>query len=74
MIAYFNESELRAIKVKGNSQTIYFVRDDETKDLIGINKAVSTDMLILMENKEMQTITYQQEPRAVLYPEKDLKN
>lgn len=71
MVAYFTDNELKKITVDGNSQTIYFVRE-ETGELIGINKAVSSKMLIFLENKQMKTITYIDFPKETLFPEKDL--
>ncbi|MCK4287913.1 MAG: organic solvent tolerance protein OstA, partial [Bacteroidales bacterium] len=71
MVAYFTDNELKKITVNGNSQTIYFVRE-ENGELIGINKAVSSKMLIFLENKQMKTITYIDFPKETLFPEKDL--
>jgi len=71
MTGYFRENELRRINVTGNSETIYFVREEDG-GLIGINKTVSSDMQIFLENNEIMTITYIKDPDAHLYPEKEL--
>ncbi len=71
MIGYIKNNELYKIRVTGNAETIYYVREED-RSLIGINKAVASDMLIFLENKEVKTITYMDQPVATLYPEKDI--
>lgn len=72
LFGYFHEKKLFKITVNGNSETIYYIRDDDTKDLMGINKAVSSNMVIRLENKEIKTISYIGSPKATLFPEKEL--
>ena len=71
MIGYIRNNELYKIRVTGNAETVYFVREED-RTLIGINKAIASDMLIFLQNKEVKTITYQEQPVATLYPEKDI--
>jgi lipopolysaccharide export system protein LptA len=73
MRAYFNNNQLYLIKVSGNAETIYFVRD-ENKGLIGINKSISSNMAILLDDRKIKKILYLTQPEATLYPEKDLVN
>jgi len=68
---YFINNDLRKIKVKGNGETLYFVRDDGKK-LIGINKAESENMLIYVADRDIKTISFSIKPEATLYPESDL--
>jgi lipopolysaccharide export system protein LptA len=71
MVGYIKNNELYKIRVVGNAETIYFVREED-RTLIGINKAIASDMLIFLENKEVKTITYIDRPIATLYPEKEI--
>jgi len=71
MISFFKDNELYKIMVKGNSETIYYVREEDNA-LIGINQARSSEMLIYLENKEFKTITYIDRPDATLYPEEEI--
>jgi lipopolysaccharide export system protein LptA len=71
MIGYFKNNEMKKMVVKGNSETIYFVREEEG-GLIGVNKAVASDLLILLENRELKSITYMVAPKATLFPEGEL--
>ncbi|MDP4280537.1 MAG: OstA-like protein [Bacteroidota bacterium] len=71
MIGYFKNNEIYKIRVLGNSETIYFAREDD-RSLIGINKAISSDLLIFLEKNKFTDITYISKPDATFYPEKDI--
>jgi lipopolysaccharide export system protein LptA len=71
MIGYFRDNELVKIMVKGNSETIYYVRE-EKGGLIGINVAYSSDMLIQLSDSQVKTITYIKQPDAHLYPTEEV--
>ncbi|MEI7660950.1 MAG: OstA-like protein [Bacteroidota bacterium] len=71
VLAKFHDSNLYKVRVIGNSQTIYYVREED-RSLIGINVAVSSDMLIFLDNNKFKSITYIDKPEHHLYPEKDL--
>jgi hypothetical protein len=71
MRAYFRDNRLYKIMVMGNAETIYYVREEDF-ELIGINKSVSSNMMIMMDNRKVNRIYYLSKPEAVLYPEQDL--
>jgi lipopolysaccharide export system protein LptA len=71
MRAYFNNNQLYLIKVMGNAETIYFVRDED-KALIGINKSIASNMAIMLDDRKIKKILYLTQPEATLYPEKDV--
>ncbi|MCX6268534.1 MAG: organic solvent tolerance protein OstA [Bacteroidetes bacterium] len=71
VLAKFRNNELYKINVLGNAQTIYFAREED-KTLIGINVAVSSDMLVFLEKNQLKSITYIDKPEAHLYPEKEV--
>ena len=68
MRAYFFENRLYKIKVFGNAETIYYIREDNN-ELIGINSSVSSDMDILINDDRIREIIYLKMPDAVLFPE-----
>lgn len=72
MVGYFNKNELYKIIVGGNSETIYFIRDDITGELIGINKGVSSNMRIYLKKQKITNITYIRQPHTPLFPRKDM--
>ncbi|MEN8136947.1 MAG: OstA-like protein [Bacteroidota bacterium] len=63
----FKNNELDIINVVGNSETIYFARNEQ-KELIGINKAVSSYMLIRLKENEINEISFITDPEAELSP------
>lgn len=71
MIGYMIDNDLSKIRVSGNAETLYYVREED-QSLMGINKVVSSDMLIFLENREVVSITYIEQPAGALYPEKDI--
>jgi len=71
MVGYFRNNQIYRLKVDGNAQSVYWVRDDQ-KHLIGINKAESSYMVIGVKNNEIKTINYVEKASETMYPEKDL--
>ena len=71
MVAYFEKNELHLVTVNGNSETIYFVRQEDG-GLIGINKAVASSMEIWITDRQVEDIYYFDSPDAQLYPRDEL--
>jgi hypothetical protein len=71
ILAKFRNNDLYKINVIGNAQTIYYAREED-KSLIGINVAVSSEMLVFLENNQLKSITYINNPEAHLLPEKSV--
>lgn len=70
MAGYFNDNALFHIDVTGNSQAIYFVRD-EKKAFIGMNSIKSSDIKIKLRDKKITRINFIKEPEAIMTPVKD---
>lgn len=66
MIGYFKENQLYKVSVNGNGQTVYYVPDKN--QIVGMNKALSSDLLIFLENKKIKKILFLTKPDATLYP------
>lgn len=71
MVGSFVDNDLVSIKVTGNAETLYWVREEDGT-LTGINKATSSNLRIGLKQKKIKQITYLEKPTATLYPEKDL--
>jgi hypothetical protein len=71
MRAYFMKNQLYKIKVQGNAETIYYIRDEDY-ELIGINKSVSSNMVISLFDRKVRKINYLSKPEATLFPAKEL--
>ena len=71
IVGHFLKNELKLINVYGNGETIYIVKESSGAT-IGINKAESAEMKIVLTDNQIQKITFISQPIAILYPEKDL--
>jgi lipopolysaccharide export system protein LptA len=67
MYAWFVDGDLRKLFMDGNSETIYFLWEEDGTP-IGMNKIQSKNMLIYIRNQELETITYIEKPTATLTP------
>ncbi len=67
MTGYFKDNDLVKIKVFGNAQSVFYVRE-ENGDLIGINKTESSDMNIYLSDNEVVSITPIKKVEAHMYP------
>jgi lipopolysaccharide export system protein LptA len=72
MTGYFRNNELKTIKVDGNAQTIYFIREDDGY-LIGVNLAEASSMLIRLKDSEISAIVYLTQALETMYPQEDIK-
>ncbi len=71
MLGHFRDNELWRVDVDGNSQTIFFIRDEDG-DLVGINKAISSNVVIFVEGREITGIQFVRQPEATLFPPEDI--
>jgi lipopolysaccharide export system protein LptA len=71
MTGYFNDGRLDYIVVMGNSETLYYVKEEDG-NLIGINKAVASRMRIELEDNKIRRIFYFEQPEGTMFPDKDL--
>lgn len=66
-IAYFEDGEVRRMKVEGNAESVYYALDDE-QAYIGVNQAVCSEMMIIFGNNEVEGIKFYAQPKATLFP------
>jgi len=66
MIGYFANNKIYKVEVKGNGQTIYYPEDNN--EIIGANKAESSDITIFIKDNEIIRIIFHNKPTATLYP------
>jgi lipopolysaccharide export system protein LptA len=72
ILASFQNNELYRIDVNGDGETLYWTREDNGP-IFGLNKAKSPDLLIFLQNKEMQSISFLQKTEGTLFPIEDTK-
>lgn len=66
MTGYIIENQLDRIDVDGNSQTIYYAKDDE--EIIGANKAESSNLQIYFRDNNIRKIVFQPNTDGTFYP------
>ena len=71
IVGYFNENELRRIDVFGNGEALYYIRDED-EHLIGINKSLSSDMRIYLEDNMVSRIVLFTNADANLFPPEEI--
>lgn len=64
---YFENDELERMDVDGNAESLYYAEDAQ-KAMIGANKAIGSEMKILMKDKEVNRIIFYKQPEATFYP------
>ena len=69
MTGYFTDNKLSTIYVKGNGQSVYYLRN-KRKQLTGVNQAECSDMRIEIRDNKVYKIALLTKPDATLYPVK----
>jgi len=67
----FKDGKLHDVDVIKNTEVIYYARND-ANELVGINKSVSSKINLIIENNNIDTITFFKNVDGDLYPEEDL--
>lgn len=67
----FEEGKLHDVNIVKNTEVIYYMRND-AKELIGINKNVSSKINLILEKNAIESITFFKQVDGDIYPEKDL--
>ncbi len=67
----FEEGKLHDVDIIKNAEVIYYMRNDD-KELIGINKNVSSKINILFDKNAIETITFFQQVDGDIFPEEEL--
>lgn len=65
--AYFEASELDYLVVEGNAESVYYARD-ESGAYIGVDKSISSKLLIRFVEGEISEIRSYKEPQSTLSP------
>lgn len=68
MTALFRDNQIYRNDVKGNAQTIYFMQEDDSPEIIGLLVLESGDMSFYVEEKQVVGITYRNNPVYTIYP------
>jgi lipopolysaccharide export system protein LptA len=72
MVAFFSQGNIRRVNVNGNGESIYFALEGDTV-MTGMNKSVSSDMVLKFQDKKIQAITFLTNPDMAFIPPHELK-
>lgn len=64
----FKDNDLRVLLVKGNAESLYYSRNEETKELETITKEIASDIEFLLENNEVIQTKYFKKSEGKTYP------
>jgi len=67
ILGKFTDNDLKDVNVIGNSQVLYFVRDDN-QNLVGINKTSCSYIQFKLKNGDIQTVKFITAPDGTTYP------
>ena len=67
----FVENDLKNVDVVGNSELLYYLRNDAGK-LMGINKSTCSRIQFVLKKGDIKTIKFLVEPEGTTYPENEL--
>ncbi len=72
MFGKFKKNKLRLLLVKGNAESVYFNRNEETQVLETITKEISSNIEFILENGQIETIKYLKKSDGKTYPPSQL--
>ena len=72
LLGNFENNELQTIDIVKNAEMVYYLYDDTTQDLIGIDKAICSAMQLRMSDNQIQSITFLTKPEGAVYPIEEL--
>jgi len=67
MTAFFEEGELDRMMVNGNAISIYYALDEE-EAYIGVNKSISSKMMLYFVEGDIKKIHYLKDPKSEVFP------
>lgn len=70
LVGSFADNSLKKIDINGNGQAIYYATEEnvEPPQIIGVNKAECSDIVIYIEENQIQRIALQKKPSGGLHP------
>lgn len=73
IVALLDSGQLTKINVNGNAETIYFPKDEKTKEYIGVNKTISSFVTMFFKDKKVERILLTAATGGAMFPLKELE-
>ena len=68
----FNGRSLETVDVIQNTEMVYYLYDDETLDLVGIDKAICSALRLTFEESAIDKVTFFTNPDGIVYPPEEI--
>jgi len=65
MRGFFANDQLKKLEIKGNSQSVYYAKEDSS--IIGVNQAECSNMDIYLVDNEIERIVFHTKPEATMF-------
>ena len=72
LLGNFEDNELKTIDIDKNAEMLYYLYDDTTQELIGIDKAICSAIQLRMADNQIQSISFLTNPEGAVYPTEEL--
>jgi len=73
MVAWFKNEALDVVNVYGNGESLFFMRDDKTRNLIGLNTIICSDIVLRFEDRVLTDASFLVNPEGKFIPPHELK-
>lgn len=73
MIAFFRDREVYKVDIFNDAETLYFVIDEEADETIALNKVISTNMRVFIDDKQIERIWFYEKPDGETIPIADVR-
>ncbi len=67
LYGHFENNKIYKVKVRGNGQSVYYVRDDSAK-YSGVNYVECTNMVINIDSNKVKKVSFLATPKGSFYP------
>ncbi len=68
LIAYINNNDVYRVDIFNDSQTLYFIRDESSEEITGVNKTLCTNMVVYRNEKKIEKIVFYEKPDGIIIP------
>ena len=72
LLGKFIDNDLRDVHIIGNGEMVYYARDENTNDLIGIDKTTCSSMFFIFKENAVQEARFLTNPEGSTYPLSEL--
>jgi lipopolysaccharide export system protein LptA len=72
MIAKFAKNDLKQVNVYGNGESIFYMYDEVTFELVGVNNILCSNIKLIFENRRLKDAAFQVNPEGKFIPPHEL--